>query len=122
MLDNDINIEHACERAAPAPPAMSSSEGFNSLNEAEEEEEDLLDKAWGPAPVAPVLPGHSGARECDGGDPQILHQPRQGKSLTPEALCASLSLRASGGGRHPVRGGASSVLLWSRLVLENWAM
>lgn len=48
LLDNDIDIEHACEKSCACTTChVIVREGFNSLNEAEETEEDLLDKAWG---------------------------------------------------------------------------
>ena len=51
MLDNGINIEHACDMSCACTTChVVVKEGFNSLNEAEEEEEDLLDKAWGLQP------------------------------------------------------------------------
>ena len=51
LLDNGINIEHACDMSCACTTChVIVKEGFNSLNEAEEEEEDLLDKAWGLQP------------------------------------------------------------------------
>lgn len=51
MLDNGVNIEHACDMSCACTTChVIIKEGFNSLNEAEEEEEDLLDKAWGLQP------------------------------------------------------------------------
>lgn len=48
LLDNDIDIEHACEKSCACTTChVVVREGFNSLNELEEKEEDLLDKAWG---------------------------------------------------------------------------
>ena len=48
LLDNDIEIEHACEMSCACTTChVVVREGFNSLNEAEEKEEDLLDMAWG---------------------------------------------------------------------------
>ncbi len=48
LLENDIDIEHACEKSCACTTChVIVREGFNSLNEAEEKEEDLLDKAWG---------------------------------------------------------------------------
>jgi 2Fe-2S ferredoxin len=50
-LQNGIEIEHACEKSCACTTChVIIREGFNSLNEAEEEEEDLLDKAWGLEP------------------------------------------------------------------------
>ncbi|MEQ6434144.1 ISC system 2Fe-2S type ferredoxin [Comamonas sp. w2-DMI] len=51
LLDNGINIEHACDMSCACTTChVIVKEGFNSLNEAEEEEEDLLDRAWGLQP------------------------------------------------------------------------
>lgn len=48
LLDNDIDIEHACDRVCACTTChVLIREGFNSLNEMEEKEEDLLDRAWG---------------------------------------------------------------------------
>jgi 2Fe-2S ferredoxin len=53
MLDNDIEIEHACDRVCACTTChVLVREGFNSLNEPEEQEEDMLDKAWGLEPVS----------------------------------------------------------------------
>ena len=51
LLDNHINIEHACDMSCACTTChVIIKEGMNSLNEAEEEEEDLLDRAWGLQP------------------------------------------------------------------------
>lgn len=51
LLDNNINIEHACEMSCACTTChVIVREGFSSLNEAEEGEEDLLDRAWGLEP------------------------------------------------------------------------
>jgi 2Fe-2S ferredoxin len=48
LLENDIDIEHACEKSCACTTChVIVREGFSSLNEAEDKEEDLLDKAWG---------------------------------------------------------------------------
>ena len=50
-LANGIEIEHACEKSCACTTChVIVREGFDSLVEAEEEEEDLLDKAWGLEP------------------------------------------------------------------------
>ena len=48
LLKNEINIEHACEmsRACTTCHVVLRS-GFNSIDAPEEDEEDLLDRAWG---------------------------------------------------------------------------
>ncbi len=51
LLENDIEIEHACEMSAACTTChVIVREGFNSLNEIEDVEEDLLDRAWGLEP------------------------------------------------------------------------
>ncbi len=51
LLENDIDIEHACEKSCACTTChVVVREGFNSLAAAEELEEDLLDKAWGLEP------------------------------------------------------------------------
>ena len=48
LLDNDILIEHACEKSCACTTChVIVREGFESLDEATELEEDMLDKAWG---------------------------------------------------------------------------
>ena len=51
LLRNDIDIEHACEMSCACTTChVIVREGFDSLNEADELEEDYLDKAWGLEP------------------------------------------------------------------------
>jgi 2Fe-2S ferredoxin len=51
LLDHDIEIEHACEMSCACTTChVVVREGFNSLNEMEEGEEDMLDRAWGLEP------------------------------------------------------------------------
>ena len=53
LLENDIDIEHACEKSCACTTChVVIREGFNSLEPAEETEEDLLDKAWGLEPTS----------------------------------------------------------------------
>lgn len=53
LLDNDIEIEHACEKSCACTTChVVIREGFASLEEADEVEEDLLDKAWGLEPTS----------------------------------------------------------------------
>ena len=48
LLENNIDIEHACERSCACTTChIIVRQGFESLNEASEREEDLLDQAWG---------------------------------------------------------------------------
>ncbi|MCF8197809.1 MAG: ISC system 2Fe-2S type ferredoxin [Sulfuritalea sp.] len=51
LLGNGIEIEHACEKSCACTTChVVVREGFNSLEAAEDIEEDLLDKAWGLEP------------------------------------------------------------------------
>ncbi|GBG14143.1 ferredoxin, 2Fe-2S [Novimethylophilus kurashikiensis] len=51
LLDNDIDIEHACDKVCACTTChVIVREGYNSLPAPEENEEDLLDKAWGLEP------------------------------------------------------------------------
>ncbi len=51
LLDHHINIEHACDMSCACTTChVIVRQGMASLNEALEEEEDLLDKAWGLEP------------------------------------------------------------------------
>jgi 2Fe-2S ferredoxin len=48
LLENHVDIEHACEKSCACTTChVILREGFDSLEPAEEKEEDLLDKAWG---------------------------------------------------------------------------
>ncbi|MCB2264210.1 MAG: ISC system 2Fe-2S type ferredoxin [Candidatus Thiosymbion ectosymbiont of Robbea hypermnestra] len=50
-LANGIELEHACEKSCACTTChVIVREGFDSLAEADETEEDLLDKAWGLEP------------------------------------------------------------------------
>ncbi|MBS0447909.1 MAG: ISC system 2Fe-2S type ferredoxin [Proteobacteria bacterium] len=51
LLEHGVPIEHACEQSCACTTChVIVREGFPSLNEMEEEEEDLLDRAWGLEP------------------------------------------------------------------------
>jgi ferredoxin, 2Fe-2S len=53
LLVNNIAIEHACEMSCACTTChVVVREGFNSLEEADELEEDMLDKAWGLEPTS----------------------------------------------------------------------
>ena len=48
LLDNQIKIEHACELSCACTTChVIVRSGFEALLEASDEEEDMLDKAWG---------------------------------------------------------------------------
>jgi ferredoxin, 2Fe-2S len=51
LLENNIHIEHACEMSCACTTChVVVRDGFSSLNDLEETEEDLLDRAWGLEP------------------------------------------------------------------------
>jgi 2Fe-2S ferredoxin len=53
LLDNGIEIEHACELSCACTTChVVVKEGFDSLGEMDEAEEDLLDRAWGLTPTS----------------------------------------------------------------------
>lgn len=53
LLDNNIEIEHACELSCACTTChVVVKEGFESLGELDEAEEDLLDRAWGLQPTS----------------------------------------------------------------------
>ncbi len=50
-LANGVEIEHACEKSCACTTChVYVREGFDSLEESDEDEDDLLDKAWGLEP------------------------------------------------------------------------
>ena len=53
MLENGVAIEHACEMSCACTTChVVVREGFASLGEPDENEEDLLDRAWGLEPTS----------------------------------------------------------------------
>jgi 2Fe-2S ferredoxin len=51
LLNQGIDLEHACELSCACTTChVIFTEGFNSLNNSSDDEEDLLDKAWGLEP------------------------------------------------------------------------
>ena len=51
VLKNNIDVEHACEKVCACTTChMIIREGFDSLDESDELEDDMLDKAWGLEP------------------------------------------------------------------------
>jgi 2Fe-2S ferredoxin len=53
LLDNGIAIEHACDMSCACTTChVIVKEGFDSLGEMDESEEDLLDRAWGLTPTS----------------------------------------------------------------------
>jgi ferredoxin, 2Fe-2S len=53
LLENGIEIEHACELSCACTTChVVVRQGFESLGEMDESEEDLLDRAWGLEPTS----------------------------------------------------------------------
>ena len=53
LLDNNIDIDHACDKVCACTTChVIVREGYHSLNSQQENEEDLLDKAWGLEPLS----------------------------------------------------------------------
>jgi len=53
LLEQGIDVEHACEKSCACTTCHCIvRKGFDSLSEASEDEEDLLDRAWGLTPVS----------------------------------------------------------------------
>jgi ferredoxin, 2Fe-2S len=53
LLDNEIDIDHACDQVCACTTChVIVREGYNTLDPAQENEEDLLDKAWGLEPLS----------------------------------------------------------------------
>ena len=51
LLDNGINIEHACDMSCACTTChVLVRKGYESLNEPDENEDDMLDRAWGLEP------------------------------------------------------------------------
>jgi 2Fe-2S ferredoxin len=53
LLDEGIDVEHACEKSCACTTChVIVREGFGSLSPSTEDEDDLLDRAWGLTPVS----------------------------------------------------------------------
>ncbi len=53
LLDQGIDVEHACEKSCACTTChVIIRDGFDTLSEASEDEEDLLDRAWGLTPLS----------------------------------------------------------------------
>jgi 2Fe-2S ferredoxin len=85
-LDAGIEIEHACEKSCACTTChVILREGFDSLEESGEEEDDMLDEAWGLGPGARIqalLPSQSRQRRLGDRDSQVHHQHGLRGSLT----------------------------------------
>lgn len=80
LLDNGIEIEHACEQSCACTTChVIVREGFDSLNEADECEEDMLDKAWGLEPQSRLS-----CQAVVGETPLVVEIPRYTINMTRE--------------------------------------
>ena len=53
LLEHHVDIDHACEKSCACTTChVVIKQGFNSLEDATELEEDLLDQAWGLTPTS----------------------------------------------------------------------
>jgi 2Fe-2S ferredoxin len=53
LLDHGVDVEHACEKSCACTTChVIVREGFASLPESTEDEDDLLDRAWGLTPLS----------------------------------------------------------------------
>ena len=53
LLENGVEIEHACDMSCACTTChVIVREGFNSLEASSEDEDDLLDRAWGLTPLS----------------------------------------------------------------------
>jgi 2Fe-2S ferredoxin len=53
LLEQGVDVEHACEKSCACTTChVIIREGFNALEPSEEDEDDLLDKAWGLEPTS----------------------------------------------------------------------
>lgn len=80
LLDNGIELDHACEMSCACTTChVIVREGFASLNEAEEDEEDLLDRAWGLEPQSRLA-----CQARVGSTPLVVEIPRYSINMAKE--------------------------------------
>lgn len=80
LLDHDIEIEHACEKSCACTTChVVIREGFESLEDADEVEEDLLDKAWGLEPTSRLS-----CQALVGGTPLVVEIPKYTINMAKE--------------------------------------
>ena len=79
-LEAGIAIEHACEKSCACTTChVIVREGFYSLQDAEEEEEDMLDKAWGLEPESRL-----GCQALVGGEDLTVEIPKYTINMVSE--------------------------------------
>lgn len=80
LLEHDIDIEHACEKSCACTTChVIVREGFRSLEEATELEEDMLDKAWGLEPNSRLS-----CQAKVGNTPLVVEIPKYSINMTKE--------------------------------------
>lgn len=80
LVANGVELEHACEMSCACTTChVILREGFNSLEPAEEIEDDLLDKAWGLEPNSRL-----GCQAMVGETPLVVEIPRYSINMTKE--------------------------------------
>ena len=80
LLANEIALDHACEMSCACTTChVIVREGFNSLEAAEEIEEDLLDKAWGLEPISRLA-----CQALVGGTPLVVEIPKYSINMAKE--------------------------------------
>ena len=80
LLANGIDIEHACEKSCACTTChVVIREGFASLGEASELEEDMLDKAWGLEPFSRLS-----CQAVVSGTPLVVEIPRYTINMAKE--------------------------------------
>ena len=77
---NGVELDHACEMSCACTTChVIVREGFNTLEAAEETEEDLLDKAWGLEPNSRL-----GCQAIVGKTPLVVEIPRYSLNMAKE--------------------------------------
>jgi 2Fe-2S ferredoxin len=80
-LSHGIAIEHACEKSCACTTChVIVRQGYDSLNEPEEKEEDLLDKAWGLEPESRL-----GCQAVVDGEDLVVEIPKYTINMVSEA-------------------------------------
>ena len=81
LLQNHVELEHACEKSCACTTChVYVREGFDSLKESNEEEDDLLDKAWGLDPDSRLS-----CQALVGGNDLVIEIPRYTINMVSES-------------------------------------
>ncbi|MDD3450340.1 MAG: ISC system 2Fe-2S type ferredoxin [Gammaproteobacteria bacterium] len=79
-LEHGIELEHACEKSCACTTChLIVREGFESLEDADEVEEDMLDKAWGLEPESRL-----GCQAVVAGEDLVVEIPKYNINLASE--------------------------------------